>query len=220
MATISVRSNIKELSRGLHGLAREQIPFATALMLTDLASKVAKGETQGMESTFDRPTPFTLKGMGVKAAKKSDLTASVFVKDAQARYLEPYLKPGGGVQVLGKNRVILMPIDVARNQYGNIPRGQLRQLKGRSDIFIGSVKTKSGEIYGVWQRPTRPDVGRHGRKGRAVNTSGHLQLLVRFTAPAQVGHNLGYEGRAQKVIDDQAAKSWDAAITKALATAR
>jgi hypothetical protein len=218
----NLRTNIREFSSGLRGLARDQIPFASARMLTAVAREVAKAETAALSSTVKSPTPFTLRAFGVQGASKTNLTARVFTRDIQAAYLEPFLNPAGGQQVLGSKRAILLPIEIALDQYGNIPRGALKSFKGRPGVFIGSVKTKGGKlIYGLWQRPTRPETIHGKRAMRLANTTGHLVLLVRFTQPALIkGHNLDFVGRANKTIAASAPAAWDAAINDALATAR
>ncbi len=221
---ISVRADVKELSKRLDSLAYEQLPFATALAVTGLARRVQEAETKGLAATFDRPTPFTMRAFGVKPARKADPTATVFARDIQAAYLEPY--EFGGKQVLGSKRAILNPKDIALNVYGNIPRGQLKRLKGRSDVFIGSVKFKSGAtISGVWQRPAR-GARRHGGRGTKGNVSNiagantGLKLLIRFTDPVEVHQRLHYFERAQQIVDRWFNAEFSAGMRKALATAR
>lgn len=83
---------IEELSAGLNDIARQQVPFATALALTRTARK-AKGMLYGeMRSKLDRPSPFTVPGPGfegndamgsmrVEQATKDRLFAVVKMKD-------------------------------------------------------------------------------------------------------------------------------------------
>ncbi|TCG02838.1 hypothetical protein BZM27_52900, partial [Paraburkholderia steynii] len=78
----------------------------------------------------------------------------VFVKDIAAAYLEPF-EFGGNHKLLGAGRTWLNPKDkTLLNQYGNFCKTALKRLQARPDIFIGSIKTSSGEtIGGVWRRP-------------------------------------------------------------------
>jgi hypothetical protein len=220
----NIRGDLRGLERDLRGVQKRQIPFAQALALTALASRVAAAETAALATTFDRPTPFTERAFGVRAATKGTQRATVYVRDRQEAYLEPYLDPQGGRQVLGGKSAVLMPIDVAKNQFGNIPRGQLKQLKGRPGVFIGPVRTRNGgTINGVWQRPTAAaHVGKGKRGARLANLTGHLKLLIRFTQPVEVGsqHNLKYYDRAGKVIDANVRGEFDKALAKAMSTAR
>ena len=222
MFTLDVRKAMGGLTRDLAAFERSQIPFAAAQMLTATARDVAAAETKALSTTFKNPTPFTLRAFGVVGARKSNLTARVFAKDIQAAYLDPY--EGGGLQVLNGKHAILTPRDLATNQYGNIPRGKLQSLKGRPDIFIGEVKTKAGIVGGVWQRVnvTRTGGVKRGKhQGRAYHpVAGRLKLLVQFTKPAQVTHELGYQSRAAAVVDRSLRPNWDRALAAALASAR
>ncbi|MDR3513768.1 MAG: hypothetical protein P4L73_19195 [Caulobacteraceae bacterium] len=225
MLEISVRSDIKRLSADLNKLAQQQIPYATALALTDVAGQVKTAEQALFRADLDQPTPFTVNGLGVKPGRKADPVATVFLKDIQAAYLAPYID--GGQQVLGSKQAILTPRDLTTNQYGNLPRGKLASLKGRPDLFVGMVKTRGGqEIGGVWQRVSVTRTGKTKRgkianRGRAYSpTLGRLKLLIQFTRPATVTHHLPYYETAKRVIAAALPAAWSRALDKALATAR
>jgi hypothetical protein len=221
---ISVKSNIKEIQKNLDAFAYQQMPFAAATALTALAKEVKEDAwVKALETTLDRPTPFTLNSAGIKAAKKNKLYAEVFVKDIAAGYLEPY-------EFRGKRKLnsqaVLYPKGVPLNQYGNIPRGKLTSLKGRKDIYVGKIKTKNGEVInGVWQRPvsaarmvTKSGMPRNLPK--AANATGKLKLLIKFGDPQEVKQDLNYRERAQKVIDRRFNAVFGAALAKAMATAK
>lgn len=82
---ISVRSNIKEISRKLSGVATKQLKYATALALTELGKEVQADETDNIAHTFKKPKAFTKNAVGMRGARKDDLTAIVFVKPIAAR---------------------------------------------------------------------------------------------------------------------------------------
>ena len=217
-ADISIRSNVKQMQKKLDAFASKQIPFATSLALTAIAKNVQVAEKLALPRVFDRPTPFTMNSIGVRAARKDNLQAIVYVKDIAASYLAPY--EFGGMQKLN-GKALLNPKNVQENQYGNIPRRLLAQLKARSDVFIGPVKTRKGEIInGVWQRPiaTAPLAGRRGL--RKTNSTDHLKLLIRFGDAQPVKKHLGYRARAQKVVNATFDAEFSAALAKAMATAR
>lgn len=217
-ADISVRINVKAIEKTLSAFARQQIPYATALALTALAKKVQAEETKALSQVFDRPTPFTLKAIGTKAARKSNLVASVYVKDIAASYLAPYEFGGMHKQ---NGRATLNPKAVQTNQYGNLPKNLIARLKGRSDVFIGAIKTKNGGVVnGVWQRPlaTAPLAGRKGLRGS--NRTDHLKLLIRFTDAQPVKQHLSYRARAQRVVNANFNAEFNAAMAIAMATAK
>lgn len=225
---ISVRSNLRDVQRSLTDLERKQLPFATAKALTSVGKLVQAAEQKGMRAVLDRPTPFTVNSVGVKAARKNDLTAVVYVRDIAASYLEPF-EFGGKHKLIGKGRTWLNPKNgVALNQYGNLSRNKLNQLKGRPDVFIGKVKTKSGEVIdGVWQRPyirdnqkLRGSSRKHGLVNAKTNTTGRLKLLLRFGDAMPVRQHLGYRSRAKTVVAASIEAEWSRALAQAMRSAR
>ena len=89
MLTFSAKADIRVLERQLDAWAKRQLPFATAQALTAVAKKAADAERREMQRTLDRPEPFTLRGIAVKAARKNDPVAIVYIRPVQARYLAP-----------------------------------------------------------------------------------------------------------------------------------
>jgi hypothetical protein len=203
---ISVRSNLKQVTRQLSALAYKQVDFAAAQAINDLARQVAAAEQANIKEVFEKPKPFTVNAIGVKGATKRNLTAIVFVRPIAAKYLAPY-EDGGRHELPG--RALLNPKNIRLDQYGQLTRATLQRLKARSDVFIGPVNTKHGVVNGVWQRT----------KARRGVRAG-LKLLIRFGDALPVGKRLGYGAKARDVV----AKGWhaafDRAMARALATAR
>lgn len=220
MISFNIRTDLKPLLADLSRLEREQVPFATARALTEVARQVAAAEQKALSQTFDRPTPFTLNAFGVVPATKASLTAKVFIRPIQSAYLAPYID--GGPQVLGSKRAILTPRDLGLNAYGNIARGKLASLKGRANVFVGTVKTKDGkEIAGVWERTGYNRAGKVRRKSRtAPLPSGPLKLLIQFTRPAQVTHRFPFGATAQQTIRTALPAAFGRAMAGAVATAK
>jgi len=215
---LSVRSNVKELSKKLSALAYKQIGFATAQALTAIAKQVQADETRNIAHTFKKPKPFTQNSVGVRGARKDNLVATVFVRPIAAKYLAPY--EDGGVHFLS-GRALLNPKNLKLNAYGQLPRGVLARLKARKDIFIGPVKTKAGSVNGVWQR-IPPKDGKAARRGRAAVAAqpGHLKLLIRFGDAIQVNKRLNYRSRAMAVVERGFAAAFRESLGRALETAK
>lgn len=220
---ISIASNIRQIQKSLGAFANQQLPFATATALTSLAKLVREEEVKNMAATFKNPSPFTLRSVRSTAARKDNPTATVFVMDKAAEYLDPY--EVGGVHKIN-SKALLNPKDIALNQYGQLRRGTLAALKARSDIFIGLVMTKRGVVNGVWQREaataviTNKKTGKARTSKRGVNQSGKLKLLVRFGDALPVTQRLNYQARAKQVIDANFNREMGRAISRAIATAR
>jgi hypothetical protein len=230
MLSISVRSNAKALSRQLDAFVQKQLPFAIAQGINKTAARVAEAEKANIEQTFENPTPFTRNSVGVRKARKNSPTAIVYMKDIAAGYLKPY--ESGGVHKLN-SRALLNPKDIKLNQYGQLSRGALSNLKGRPDIFIGPVKTKDGQVInGVWQRPTDTKrvtllnaKGKRLGKLNKLNSSanggrGHLKLLVRFGDALPVKKQLNWGKRAKQIVDQWIDRDMAEAVAEAIKTAR
>ncbi len=203
---VSVRSNVKAVSKSLSALAYKQLGFATATALTMLAKEVAVAESANIAATFKKPKPFTVKSIGVQGARKDNLAARVYVKPIAAKYLLPY-ETGGEHELPG--RALLNPKNIRLDQYGQLTRSTLQRLKARSDVFIGPVKTSHGEVNGVWQRIP-------AKRGKRAS----LKLLIRFGDALPVNKRLNYRSGAQALVNARFAAVFSAAMAKAMASAR
>ncbi|WP_295541057.1 hypothetical protein [uncultured Pseudacidovorax sp.] len=210
MIGISVRSDMLAFQRKLDAFAYQQMPFATARALTALAGQVKVAEQKALPSVFDRPTPFTVNAIGVKPARKDTLTATVFVKDIAASYLQPY--ETGGANKLN-SKALLKPVagKIPLNQYGNLPKNKLAQLRAKSNVFVGPITTKAGKtMSGVWQRA----------KPTKAQPAGKLTLLIAFTDAHPARQRLNYHQRAQQIVRANFNAEMRKALADALASAR
>ena len=203
---ISLRSNLKQISKQLSALAYKQLDFAASQAINDVAKQVAVAEKENIKATFEKPKPFTVNAVGVKGSTKRDLTAVVFVRPIAAKYLAPY-EEGGSHKLPG--RALLNPKNIRLDQYGQLTRSTLQRLKARSDVFIGPVNTKHGVVNGVWQRVK-------ASRGRRAG----LKLLIRFGDALPVKKRLGYGTTAQAVVARAWPGAFERAMARALATAR
>lgn len=89
MMVYDVRGDISQVTSHLSGLARDQIPFATALALTKTAQFIDRHEVAEMTRVFDQPTKFTLQSTRVIPATKQRLWASVAIKDESTKAVAP-----------------------------------------------------------------------------------------------------------------------------------
>lgn len=236
MLNIAITSNLKDVQRSIDAFTAKQLPFAMAQAINKTAARVQAAETENIKTTFENPTPFTQKSVGVSKARKSNPVATIYIKDIAASYLEPY--EDGGVHKLN-SKALLNPKDIKLNQYGNLPKAALARLKAKPGVFIGPVKLKNGEtINGVWQRPMlrgRDAVlgkdmtvrqrqkllrGKHPNLPRGANTTGKLKLLIRFGNALPVKKRLGFGSKAQGIVNQYFAQDFAAAFDEAMKTAR
>lgn len=203
-------------------ISKQQLPFATATAINDLAFRVQRAERANMRATFKNPRPFTANSTLVDRANKSNLTASVFVRPDVAKYLAPY--EFGGLHVL-PGRALLDPKGIKLDPYGQLPYRTMAQLRGRKDIYIGTIQTKSGPVNGVWQRVSLTRGGGARRTALAGARmydpdQGKLRLLIRFGQALPVREHLGFAEKAEDIVHSDFREAFGAAIGKALATAR
>ncbi|WP_049246034.1 hypothetical protein [Morganella morganii] len=213
-------ANLTDLSDQLRTL-RKQIPFATAQAMTAVVRKIEDAQKAAMQRNLDNPTPFTVKSVKSRGARKSDLKAKVFVMNTAAAYLEPF--ETGGVHKLNGS-ALLNPKDIKLNKYGNLPRNKLSSLKSKENTFIGDI---SG-VNGVWQRK-KAKKGKKGRKRLQRSPNGTRRdrkkqpmpkLLIRFGDALPVEPVLGYQDRAMKMTQALLPQEINRALAEAIRTAR
>ncbi|HCT7709164.1 TPA: hypothetical protein OT801_003257 [Morganella morganii] len=213
-------ANLTDLSNQLRTL-RKQIPFATAQAMTAVVRKIEDAQKVAMQRNLDNPTPFTVKSVKSRGARKNDLKAKVFVMNTAAAYLEPF--ETGGVHKLNGS-ALLNPKDIKLNKYGNLPRNKLSSLKSKENTFIGDI----GGVNGVWQRK-KAKKGKKGRKRLQRSPNGTRRdrkkqpmpkLLIRFGDALPVEPVLGYQDRAMKMTQALLPQEINRAIAEAIRTAK
>lgn len=212
MTNITINTNLKQLAQQ-YGKFGKDVRFGLAKSLTRVAKEVQKAQIEEIPKQLDRPKPFTMNAIRVRAANKKNLTATVFMMDKTAWYLEPY-EFGGKTKLNKGAKSQVLPVTQKLDQYGNIPRMTIGRLSKRKDIFIGEIKTKNGTVKGVFQRATTK-----GRKTKLSNTTGKLKILMRFVDPHQAKQEINYMARAKSVVENNFERIFDeemaAIITKA-----
>ena len=159
----TITTNARDVIASMGDVAARHIPFATALALTRTAQEAQRHEQHEMRDVFDRPTPFTLSALRVVPATKTNLTASVEIKDSAAKGVaaSKYLAPEvyGGRRDLKAFELALfhagvlppghyiVPGEAAKlDAYGNISRGQITQIlsyfRARLDVGYTSNATE------------------------------------------------------------------------------
>ena len=199
--TISVKADLKDITRYLTRIQRKQLPFATALALTTTAKDVQRAETVQLTKKLDRPTPFTKRSMGIKAATKRRLTAEVFIKRIQAAYLNMQVF-GGTRRAQGQGTGVPYTKNKKLNKFGNIAGRRRGLVKGKKQ-FIDTIKG----IPGVWQT-----VG--GKRASKV------KLLIAFEKVVRYRPRLPFFKTAEGVVRNRFVKNFNAALARALRTAR
>lgn len=213
MLNISIASNVRDQVRRVAEEHKRQIAFAMVKAVNELAKIAAAEEKKGLSEFFDNPTPFTVNSVAIKYAKKGNPTATIYIRPLAARYIAPY--EFGGKQYLGDKPADLVPVDVASNQYGNLPRNTIKRYLNRKDVFLGKV----GSVYGLWQRPT-PQKQMKGRGQKLANNTGKLRLLVAFSDPVNTTKRLNFGARASAVVGRNIRQVFERELAAAITSAR
>jgi len=194
---ISFESNLREWTASMTAFQRDQLPFATAKALTDVARYDVKPAVERqIDRVFDAPVEFTRRGVAYRPAYKGTQVSTVLIKDIQAGYLE--IEEYGGVRTPRK-RALVIPAAQKVNSAGNLPRGTVQRLLARKDTFSGRVHGQGG----IWQRT---------RKG--------LKLLIAWEDRATYRPRFGFYDTCRAAAQLHFPRRFEAAFGQALATAR
>ncbi|MBI6191823.1 hypothetical protein [Providencia rettgeri] len=213
-------ATLNDLSNQLK-IIRKQIPFATAQALTSTVRKIENAQKVALQRNLESPTPFTVKSIKSRGARKSDLRAKVFVMNTAAEYLTPF--EAGGVHKLNGS-ALLNPKNIKLNKYGNLPRNKLSSLKAKDNTFIGEL---SG-VNGIFQRK-KAKKGRKGKKRLKRSPNGTRRdrqiqpapkLLIRFGDELPVQPVLGYQDRAQRMAQTLLPLEISRALEEAMRSAK
>jgi hypothetical protein len=150
MASVTL-TGLEEAIGKLDYFETQQLPFALAKTLTDIADIAKNNAVKEMKTVFDRPTPFTLNALKIERATKRKLEAKVLLKDPthiddphhylnvevaggergykpfEARLYRKGLIPTGDYAVPGPGADF--------DAFGNMKRGQVTQMLSALDAF-------------------------------------------------------------------------------------
>ena len=173
-----LRSNIKEVSKGLTRTQKKEIPFAVSQTLNQLARDLTKTKQTGVlgkatAKKFDKKTgkgatKFTQKNFFYDKSSKRSLTATVFWDDSRADYMK--FQVYGGTR-LPKKRALKVPTKHSKrylDTFGNFKKGAIDEMmQDKSKFFSGSPKGAKKYSEGIWERYGR-STKRGGQKIRMV----------------------------------------------------
>lgn len=197
-AMFSLESNIDAFERSLTAFQHRQLPFAMSLAINDTLADVKSEEERRLPLVLDKPTRFTQRGLMVRRSSKRRLEGEVRYKDIQRAYL--MLQERGGDRLPAK-RAVVVPVRQRVNQYGNLPKGVIKRLLARPDVFSGEVNG----VAGIWQRPRK--------------RGGALKLLVAYERKVSYRPRLWFEGSAKQTARRKIGPNMARAMTRAIRTA-
>lgn len=142
---ISVRSNIKEVTRNLSKLEKKYVPNATRNAINDTLFGLRDEFSKEMKSVFDVPVSFTTskKAWYIEKAQKNKLQGVLHLKRAQAKYLQYQIAGGPQKPEGGKRKAIPVPQEKYRAKHGGLKRNW-KAILDRPQYFSGTVKKLRG----------------------------------------------------------------------------
>lgn len=220
---ITVESNIKAIMPKLEQFTSRQAPFTIAKALTATAKLVQAELKQQIPVAFDRPNPFTRNAFALQIARKDALTAIVFAKDKQARYMK-FGVQGGGRRIKAFERRVdaltnaddeagtgkLVPTrNVRLDPYGGVSLATIKRItqQGNGRYFVGKPKGQgmnAGRSYGVYERTSG------GKRIKALMVFSEPQSYRKRLDMPAIGHRV-----VRQHFDAELRQAWSLAMRTA-----
>lgn len=150
---IDVRTNLKEVMKGLSRIEKDQIPFAMSKTLNQVAFDAKMEVPEKTDDTFKGgATRYTKTGFRYKKSTKRNLIASVFIDPTRAKYMQFMVQ--GGTRFPDKRAILVSTKHSKLTKQGNLPNKYVKQiLSDKKKFFSGKPRGIVSEDYaGIWER--------------------------------------------------------------------
>ena len=218
---ISVKTDVKELTKSLNRIQRKQIPFATSKALNTVAFDVRKMLQDGLDIHMDRPTPYTKRGVQVEKSTKINLVAEVGFRSktfgkgkgstTQASYMKRQIE-GGTRKARSKAIPVPVPKNLKTNKYGSIVRGKIQKLLADKDKYFSGVPKGISDAPGIWQR--MPANSKRKKPG------GKIRMVIAWEPKTQYSKRFPFKRIVETTVRTNFRKRFDYELREALKTAR
>lgn len=174
---IHVTMDIQALMATLSDLEKRQLPFAVQTALNLTADELRTAYQREMRDSFDRPTPYTLRGVRVRYATKKSLNAEVRLQDAGGRnrpsqYLRPEVEGGPrrmkAYEIQLGRRYTVPGKEMARDRYGNLQGGIITRALAQMGILRGGVTQRTSQDQADAAAKLKQRRKKMGRAGKPV----------------------------------------------------
>ena len=196
--SLSVQSDVKQLSKKIASQYRRQIPYVTSRALNNTAFSCRKVVQAALPKYIDRPTPYTMRSVQVKKSDKKNLNAYIGFASKTfgklpgnasippAEYMARLTK--GGTRK-ARSKYIAIPSSPRQlNKFGGLKRGAVsRLLSNKKKYFLGRPNAHEHWGFGVWARV--------GKKGR-----GNIQKVIKFAKETQYDKQFPFNHIVMKEI--------------------
>lgn len=239
---------LEELKRKLNDMGRKQVPFAAAKAITKTAKSVEKRFQSDMGSAFKSASPYVKRSTFSTSAKKSDLTATVGLRDKKPargtapsvllkehfsgglRGNKPMEKALIAMRLMPRGYRVIPGRGMEVDSYGNPKRSRVRQI-------LEAVKDGGGDGRSTGKGRVRiqyfavPVGAQHWRSRhldpgiyrRVTSFDGHKSTAIPvllFVTQASYRKLMDMKRSADEVVAREFNLNFDAAFTEAMRTAR
>lgn len=222
--SIEVHTNARELGRILGGLAKQELPYASANALTSLAFMVQKAEKKELQHEFKLRNRYSINGVQVNKADKGawpNIQSEVGVEKGRSYLIDHVF----GATRQGGAHGRATPDEKLRGANGRITK------KNRPKALIKNMGTtptgrKKGSVNGVHGDRLPFLVKTSGRTGNEVlvrrmgNDRYPLQILYAFKRNVKVKRVWEIDTIAAKTVAGNYYPLLNKALAKAIATAK
>lgn len=193
---ITLKSDVKNLSKKLKRIHRKQVPFATSQALNDVAFRIRNDTVKVLwpRSVKVKQRNFARVAFRVGKSHKRNLEASVYDSLNRA-FLPRQIK--GGIKLPYSSTHIAIPTRNALTPTGRIKKAA---LLNNPRLFKAKIKRTNP---GLWMRT---------KKG--------LVLMYHLQPRAQVDKAFPFYTFAERTVDLKFERYWDKRMRYAIATAR
>jgi len=210
MISLSVKSDVKKLTRHLTKIQKKQVPFATARALTWTVKEIQKGIANDIPKIFKTTRKWWMPrqptGIKIKPAKKDNLRAIVY---SIAYFL--HLQEFGGIKIPFRGRGILVPTPLTP-KYGRKAGGAQKVMAGKK-ILRAAGKASGAPVV----RAPSGTKGVFRRKGKARLP---IERLYAYTPTAHILPRLGFRRRAAHKARQRFRANFEKSLAMALKSAR
>ena len=179
-------SGINEVQRELERIQKKLRDDAKKA-LNDTAFKVKKAVDAEINKTFDNPVPFTQRAIGVEQATRENLTAKVFIRDPQLKYLREHVEGGPRKAKKSEQRFTrdtnaaksfwIPGAGIKLNRFGNMTLATVKNIAAK----LNARGPYAGGVF--FGQPEGMPVGIYARKGRGKRVTGLIPLLIQVDQP-------------------------------------
>jgi len=179
-----VTMDTRRMHKFLDNHSKEQIPFATSQAINKMLFEGKKGTSRDMDRVYDGgATRWSKQAVQYAKSTKKLLYGFLYVKDDR-----PYvMKTIDGGQVTPSKKVLIKPMNISTNRYGNIANKAVSKRYDNPKFFAGKPYRGSAPNsgrqsqnisaddpnVGLWER-----MGRKGKRGGIARQT--IRMIVKF----------------------------------------